>query len=294
MIGLTLALDLQRRGVDHIAIDQRPQPDCYCKALGVTPRTLEVWHQMGVLEDALRRGTFLLGICSAVAREDKGCETVQLGSMPHGFLTIAQYDTEEVLREHLHRHGGRVEQGTRLVGFSTKANGYVARLATADGRERAVACRYICGCDGAHSTVRKELGIEYEGDAYPMTFVLGEVRVHWDQPHRYGYRFTHLEDGELRNILICIPIPGDEQRYRISMAAPPEMQEEHAPVREPPSLEVLAEIAAPILPEGTKLSDLRWSSYYRISHRIVPRYSSGRAFLVGDPAHIHPPIGGQG
>lgn len=293
-VGLTLALELQRRGVAYVAIDQRPQPEYYCKALGVTPRTLEVWHQTGVLEDALRRGSFLLGIRGGVNREDTSCEAVQLGSMPYGFLTIAQYDTEEVLREHLLRHGGRVEQGTRLLGFTATADGYVARLAAADGSERELACRYLCGCDGAHSTVRKGLGIDYEGDAYPMTFVLGDVCVRWDRPHRYGYRFTHLEDGELRNIVVCIPIPGDEQRYRISAAAPPEMQEEHAPVHEPPSLEVLTEIAAPILPGGTELSDLRWSSYYRISHRIVPRYASGQAFLAGDAAHIHPPIGGQG
>lgn len=78
-----------------------------CKALGITPRTLEVGEQMGVLEDALRRGRFNAGITASVNREAAGVETVQLGSMPYGFLLLAQYDTEEILRRHLARSARR-------------------------------------------------------------------------------------------------------------------------------------------------------------------------------------------
>jgi hypothetical protein len=80
----------------------------------------------------------------------------------------------------------------------------------------------------------------------------------------------------------------------VSMMAPLELQSDDADLSSPPPLDVLRAEASPILPSGTTMSDLRWSSYYRISHRIVSRYASGRCFLAGDAAHIHPPIGGQG
>ncbi|MEW6273242.1 MAG: FAD-dependent monooxygenase [Thermodesulfobacteriota bacterium] len=292
-VGLQTALELQQRGVEHLVIDQRPHPDYYCKALSLTPRTLEVWDQCGVLQEALRRGAFFAGMEASVDHGPVTREVIDAAAMPYGFLNLAQYDTEEILRAALGRHGGRVHQGARLTGFATRTDGVLARVATPDG-EREIACRWLVGCDGAHSTVRHALGIQYEGDAYAMTFMLGDVRLDWDRSHAFGQRFTQLENGELRNILICIPIPGDPKRYRISCAAPPELQDDAADLSRPPTLEALAEIAAPILPAGTKVSDLRWSSYYRISHRIVSRYAQERGFLVGDAAHIHPPIGGQG
>jgi 2-polyprenyl-6-methoxyphenol hydroxylase-like FAD-dependent oxidoreductase len=293
-VGLMLACELQRRGVDHVIIDQRPQPEYYCKALGVTPRTLEVWDQLGVLEDALRFGIFTAGIGGAVNGAETAPETVTLGTMPYGFLMLAQYDSERILRRCLQQHGAQVEQGVALTSFEIGDAGVRARVAGASGAEQMIEARYIVGCDGARSVVRKGLGLEYEGDSYPMTFMLGDVRVHWDRPRPYGQRFTLMEDGALRNVLVCIGVPGDPQRYRLSMAAPPEYWEEDANLSTPPTMEQITEAVTPILPAGATISDLRWSSFYRISHRIVPQYSKGRGFLSGDAAHIHPPIGGQG
>jgi 2-polyprenyl-6-methoxyphenol hydroxylase-like FAD-dependent oxidoreductase len=293
-VGLMLAGELQRRGIAHLIVDARPQPDYFCKALGITPRTLEIWDQIGVLEDALRHGLFAAGMSAAVNGQDTETEHIELGAMPYGFLFLAQYDTERILRRHLERHGGRVRQGVTLIGFEQRGDGLRARVTATDRTEQTIDCRYLVGCDGARSAVRRAMGIDYEGDAYPMTFMLGDVRVHWSRPRPYGYRFTVTSDGALQNILVCIAVPGDPQRYRLSMAAPPEYWEEGADLETPPSMELLSRTVAPLLPAGATISDLRWSSFYRISHRIVSRYSAGRAFLAGDAAHIHPPIGGQG
>ena len=260
-VGLMLAGELQCRGIDHVIIDQRPQPEYYCKALGVTPRTLEVWDQVGVLEDALRVGLFTDGVTGAVNGVDTGTESTELGSMPYGFFTLAQYDTERILRRHLQRHGGRVEQGFALQEFEASGDTVRARLGSALHGGHTVEARYIVGCDGAHSAVRKGMGLEYEGDAYPMTFMLGDVRVHWDRPRPYAYRFTLTGEGALQNVLVCIAIPGDPQRYRVSMAAPPEYWDEAADLNIPPTLEQLREAVAPILPAGATISDLRWSSF---------------------------------
>ena len=293
-VGLQLALELQRRGVRWMAIDQREAPDYYCKALGITPRTQEIWDQCGILDDAQRRGAFLAGMEAATDQGPVERQPVPPDGLSYGFLTLPQYDTEEVLRLHLARRGGVVRQGVRLASFVQDPDGVTADLEGADGRKQRIRSRWVVGCDGAHSVVRKGLGLDYEGEAYAMTFMLGDVRLDWDRPHAYGQRITHLEDGSLRNVLVCIPIPGDPRRWRVSLMAPLDVQSDDADLSSPPSLDVLRAEALPILPPGTAITDLRWSSYYRISHRIVSRYASGRCFLAGDAAHIHPPIGGQG
>src|SRR5262245_3377255 len=255
-VGLMLAGELQRRGIDHLVIDQRPQPEYYCKALGITPRTLEVWDQIGVLEDALRLGRFMAGITGAQNGQQTGVETARPCGMPFGFMTLAQYDTEQLLRRHLARHGGRVHHDATLLDFELAADRVRARVRSG-GAERTIECAYLAGCDGAHSTARKQLGLDYEGDAYAMTFMLGDVRLHWDRPRQYGHRLSQIVDGQLQNMLICIPIPGDPQRYRLSMAAPPEYWEEHADLHTPPTFEQLAAAAAAMLPPGAQISDLR-------------------------------------
>jgi 2-polyprenyl-6-methoxyphenol hydroxylase-like FAD-dependent oxidoreductase len=141
--------------------------------------------------------------------------------------------------------------------------------------------------------VRRTLGLDFPGDSYALTFVLGDVEVDWHLPRGYAFWFHQLVDGELRNMMVAVPVHGSWRRYRLSTAVPDE--EGAAGDRETtPTLARLTEIATPMLPAGVRLSNLRWSSCYRISHRIVPRYSIGPVFLAGDAAHIHPPIGGQG
>ena len=209
-------------------------------------------------------------------------------------LILPQYDTERILRDHLHRHGGRVEAGVTLRSFDASSDRIVARITGSDGIEHPIACRYLVGCDGAHSVVRHGLDLDYEGDAYAMTFMLGDVLVEWDLPHQYACRMMQTEDGALRNLVVAIPVPGNPQRYRLSMAAPSDYWSDDADLTHLPTLDEVHATTAPALPPGTRLSGMRWSALYRISHRIVPRYGTDRVFLVGDAAHIHPPIGGQG
>jgi hypothetical protein len=131
-----------------------------------------------------------------------------------------------------------------------------------------------------------------------MTFMLGDVEVDWELPRGRSYRLARVEDGQLTNLVVAVPICGSPRRYRLSTAVPETtgegVVELGAEAQDAPTLERLAAVVAPMLPPGARLSNLRWSSTYRISHRIVPRYSVGRVLLAGDAAHIHPPIGGQG
>lgn len=293
-VGLMLAVELQRRGVDTCLIDRQTAPAYFVKALGITPRTLEIWDQIGMLHAALDAGIFFTGSSTLVNGEVVEDEAYPTGLFPYGFQALAQYDAERVLRTHLHGLGGRIRWGETLIGFRDDGAGVSAQIRAADGSERELRCRWLAGCDGAHSAVRHGLGLEYEGAALAMTFMLGDVAVDWALPRGRAYRMLELTDGMMTNQLVAIPIPGDVRRYRLSMAAPPDWWSDGADLATPPSLALLTESARSMLPPGTTISDLRWSSFYRISHRIVPRYSVDRVFLAGDAAHIHPPIGGQG
>jgi 2-polyprenyl-6-methoxyphenol hydroxylase-like FAD-dependent oxidoreductase len=296
-VGLMLAAELQRRRVDHLLVEQTSQPTRFVKALGITPRTLEIWEQVGILQEALDAGTFLRGNCTLVNGVETDRQEIPRGRFPIGFLTLAQYEAERILRDHLLRIGGEITWGTALTGIEeagASADRLVAHIRLASGDEAAVECRYVVGCDGAHSAVRHALGLEFEGDAVPMVFLLGDVAVTWDLPRGFVYRMLHVVDDQMRNQGVAVPIPGDTRRYRLSMAAPDEFWAEGADLSAPPSLDLIASTIAPMMPAGARVGDVRWSSLYRISHRIVPRYSRGRAFLAGDAAHIHPPIGGQG
>jgi 2-polyprenyl-6-methoxyphenol hydroxylase-like FAD-dependent oxidoreductase len=195
--------------------------------------------------------------------------------------------------------GGSVSRGLTLTEFTEAEDRISARVTDGAGATHPIDCGWLVGCDGARSAVRKGLKLDFEGNKYPIGFALGDLELDWDQPRGRAYRFVQTVDGQMRNGMVAVPIRGSARRYRLSMGKPSPRGEEllediGAEANTPPSLEELASIAAPMLPPNTHLANLRWSYFYRISHRIVPRYSVGNVFLAGDAAHIHPPIGGLG
>jgi 2-polyprenyl-6-methoxyphenol hydroxylase-like FAD-dependent oxidoreductase len=218
--------------------------------------------------------------------------------LPFGSLSLAQFDTERLLEACLHRHGGRVAYGWTLNGFVDHADGIRAEIAGPCGEMQTINCRWLVGCDGAHSKVRATLGLEFEGGQYPQTFVLADLEVGWDLPRGRAYRFNHGAPGEAGSTsLVAIPVHStSRRRYRLSTAlADTGLSPAHgAEARTPPSLDQVIRLMTPMLPKDTVLSSLHWASVYRVSHRIVPSYAKGRAFLAGDAAHLHPPVGGQG
>lgn len=296
-VGLLLAAELARAGVDAAVIERQPERSVFSKALGVTSRSLEIFEDLGLADAAIDAGLWLRGM----AVFDNGVPVqrmeVPATGLPFGVLSLAQSETERLLEGCLRRHGGAVRYGWALDSFTETADGVVARLESVDGARRDLRCRWLVGCDGAHSTVRRGLGLEFEGGQYPQTFVLADLDVEWDLPRGAMYRFNWSGESQAPVSLAAIPVHGAPRRYRLSTTLPQPGGAADGAVaveRTPPGLEQIAAVMAPRLPPGTRLSGLRWSSIYRISHRIVPRYGKGRVFLAGDAAHIHPPVGGQG
>jgi 2-polyprenyl-6-methoxyphenol hydroxylase-like FAD-dependent oxidoreductase len=299
-IGLTAAIELARRGIDCRVVDPLLEPPQYAKAVGVQPRTLEVFEGMGVLRRILDAAVQMRGQIVYV----NGNKTAQLDlslpdDIPFGFIAIPQYATERILREELAMRGVQVERGLRLAGFEQDSEGVTATL-TGDDGERTVRASYLVGADGAHSTVRKTLGLTFEGAAFEEQYMLGDVEVDWSIPQGYGVRAMHQSDGKTDDLLVCIPLPG-RGRYRMSMLVPDELSAAASDGIAhgfegalKPELHHIQAVLDRLSPEPTTARKLRWSSVCRISHRIVDTYNRGRVFVAGDAAHIHPPTGAQG
>jgi len=286
-VGLMLAGQLQRRGVSYRLVEARAGREYWCKALGVSHRTLEIFDQLGIVDEAVNRGLFFTAVNTMVNGETYARVEVDPLAWPYGALGLGQYDTEEILEADLRRHGGRIEWGSKVKEVVPGPDSVTALLESGERIES----RFLVGCDGAHSLVRKTLGLEFEGAKYPLTFLLGDVEMDWPHPHSEVYKLVMMEDNEMRGVVAVVPIPGNPRRYRLSMNLAPDSEIDTS--GQPP-LELIREIALPALPPGTRIENLRWSSFYNISHRLVSRYRVGRLFLAGDAAHIHPPIGGLG
>jgi 2-polyprenyl-6-methoxyphenol hydroxylase-like FAD-dependent oxidoreductase len=296
-VGLLLAAELSRDGVGVLLIDRMLERTFFCKALGVTPRTLEIFDSLGIAHDAIDAGIWMHGVSSF----NDGVPGVKMEvptDLPFGSLSLAQFETERLLENCLHQHGGKVCYGSVLTGFDATADEVRVTVEGPGSGQRTVDCRWLVGCDGAHSRVRSIMGLNFEGDRYPQTFVLADLEVDWDLPRGWLYRFNRAGTAEYGSTsLVAIPVHGSGRRYRLSTIVPestPHPKDVAGGDGMPPNIEEVTSLMSPLLPSGTVLSSLHWSSVYRVSHRIVPTYSQGRVFLAGDAAHLHPPVGGQG
>lgn len=299
-VGLTAAIELRRRGVDCRIVDPLLEPAQYAKAVGVQPRTLEVFESMGLLGRVLDAAIEMHGQIVYVNGEKVGQVEFAIPSdVPFGFIAIPQYATERILREELALRGVEVERGVRLSGFERDGDGVRVTLA-GDGGDQTVQAGFLIGADGAHSVVRKTLGLTFEGAAFEEQYMLGDVEVDWSVPRGYAIRAMHQTDGATDDLLVCIPLPG-RGRYRMSMLVPPELSAATSQGiahgfegERKPELSHVQAVLDRLSPEPTTARNMRWSSVFRISHRIVDAYGRGRVFVAGDAAHIHPPTGAQG
>ncbi|KAN0099649.1 FAD binding domain containing protein, partial [Hyaloscypha variabilis] len=147
-------------------------------------------------------------------------------------------------------------------------------------REEEVRCKYVVGCDGAHSVVRKAAGMKFEGGVYPQDFILADVRMKWEQRACLSF---YLGNG----FLGVFPLPDGIFRLIVSRAKDKGKADE-------PTFEDFQDAVDEFVPGKTEIYDPVWITRFRLHHRIVDCYRKGRCLVAGDAAHIHSPAGGQG
>lgn len=285
--GLTLACELARHGVSFRIIDKLSVASDKSKALAVHSRSLEVLEDMGIVERFLAFGLKVRGV--NIFADSKQIADLSLDELDGHYsfaLTLPQTDTERLLMEHLDQHGHCVERGFELVDIRQDENGVESTVRTAAGAEEVIKSRWVVGCDGAHSAVRKLNNMDFVGTKYPDFFYLSDVKVDGAVNYNEIYVFN-TESG----LLALFPYGGN--RYRLA-ATMPSQEEDPTKAGIEPSIEEFQAIADERSTFSLQLSEQLWSTGIYIHRRHVNHYREGNCFVAGDAAHIHSPAGGQG
>lgn len=283
--GLVLALWLTRRGVRVRIVDKAPEAGTTSRALVVQARTLEWYRQLGLADEVVRRGRKAVAVNLWIA--GRKVARMLFGDMGAGIsrypyvLVYPQDEHERMLEDRLAADGVSVERNTELLDFDGSTDVVRARLKRAEGTVETCAAAFLAGCDGAHSAVRERLGIGFPGSTYQHLFYVADVEA--KGPTMDGELHVGLDAADF---LAMFPLH-DEGRARLVGG-----------VRDLPGVDKDAtweDVRGRVI-KWMKLDVARvhWFSTYRVHHRVVDRFRSGRAFLLGDAAHIHSPVGGQG
>jgi 2-polyprenyl-6-methoxyphenol hydroxylase-like FAD-dependent oxidoreductase len=284
--GLTLALWLQRLGTRFRIIDTTPAPAPYSRALGVHARTLEFDRQLGFADDVVKGGVIMRGINLWVNR--RKAAHVSLGDLgmditPYPFvLDFAQDQHERLLIAQLASGGTTIERRTRLVTLTERDDGLLATLECPDGSTDECLASYVAGCDGAHSTVRSVTGVGFAGGSYERIFYVADVEA--TGPAVNGE--LHVDLGE-SDLLAVFAMKGENHVRLVGTLAATAIGGGQQPTFDDVS-------RRPIEQLGLDIKRIHWFSTYRVHHRVATTFRKGRAFLLGDAAHIHSPVGAQG
>jgi pentachlorophenol monooxygenase len=179
-VGLMAAIELRRRGVDVVVVDKRLDIAPWAKAVGIQPRTLEIWDSIGIVRPALNESITMHGQLVYVNGEEIGRIEMRLpDQVPYRFAALPQYAAEQVLAAHLTKLGTSVTRGAEVLDVNA-GDDEVAVAVRESGSQATISAQYLIGADGAHSVVRKALGVAFEGDAFPEEYMLADVRLDWD------------------------------------------------------------------------------------------------------------------
>ncbi|MEN2736944.1 FAD-dependent monooxygenase [Microbacterium sp. X-17] len=278
--GMMLAAELRLRGVDVVVLEREHERSPLVRSLGLHPRSVEILDMRGLLERFLalgRRYPDAVGRFAGIASP----RPVDLESDHAYILGIPQTVTDRLLEEHAVELGAQVRRGAEVVGFEQDEASVTVELA--DGTR--LRSRWLVGCDGGRSLVRRVLGVAFPGEPARTEWLLGEVEVTTPaeevaaiseevrRTHR-GFGIGPAADGLFRAVVPAASVAEDR-------TVPPTLDEFRTQLHAYAGTDFGAH--AP-----------RALSRFTDATRLADRYRDGRVLLAGDAAHVHPPLGGQG
>ncbi|GLQ98043.1 FAD-dependent oxidoreductase [Dyella mobilis] len=284
--GLVLALWLTKLGIKVRIIDKAAEAGTSSRALAVQARTLELYRQLD-LTDAVIESGHRVQAANLWVKGGKAAQlrlaTIGTDLTPYPFVHVFPQDQHErLLAQRLEALGVKVERATELLGFSDDGTRVLARLRGADGQEQDCEASYIAGCDGARSLVRETIGAEFPGGTYRQVFYVADVEA--SGPALDGQLHIDLDEADF---LAVFPLANQGSARLIGT-----VRDERADRAETLRFEDVSDRAMEQM--KVDVAKVNWFSTYRVHHRVAKHFRKGRAFLLGDAAHIHSPAGGQG
>jgi 2-polyprenyl-6-methoxyphenol hydroxylase-like FAD-dependent oxidoreductase len=288
--GLMMACQLLRFGIRFRIIDKQKDRAHESRAFAIQAKSMEILQNLGLADEFLRIAR--VGIDFAFFINGKKQVTAKFKEFPHqttpfpSVYFLPQTETERILLSFLEHQNVHVEKEKELIFFAQNNESVEVQIKDRlTEKIEEICCTYLIGCDGAHSTTRHILHLPFEGAVYKQSFILADATIDWPFS-RDQFLFFLGKAG----IFLHIPLTKTFSRVMLAQRSTPATQEKLPP----PTITEIEAAARGITKTTVKLINPIWLSQFHLHHRGVKSYAQGRAFLAGDAAHIHSPVGGQG
>ncbi|MCH9630759.1 MAG: 3-(3-hydroxy-phenyl)propionate/3-hydroxycinnamic acid hydroxylase [Chlamydiia bacterium] len=283
--GLLLAILLHKEQVPFKIINKKSGPTDLSKALAVHARTLEVFKDAGILEPFMKVAHKIKGVRLAEGAKHLASVTFEKLDSEFNYVSIIpQSETEKILVQKLEELGGKIHWNTELCDFEKKGDEVLVSIKNDKGEMEQEEFSWVAGCDGMHSCVREKNEIPYEGSDLSEALSFADLTVHGDIPSDYAtIGIGKNKDG----VIFFIPLPGGNRKRLIVNNCKLDHKEDA-------NNEYFTKMIKERYDESMSTSDVDWSTIFHINYREASLFVKWPFFLIGDAAHVHSPIGGQG